>query len=254
MSEAEEARALEVVVNGSGWGGPAVPASAPGAELPRPTLERLALYYQIAIGAAEEGRGTIRSSFVARCVRINETLVRRDMAAAGIVGRPHIGYAVSDVIARLEEVFGLPEHGNAILVGCGALGSAIARSEGLSRFGLNLLGVFDLDPTKTGRNVGGRAVQPMAACAQFIEQAKVEIAVLTVPGGDAQAVADWLVENHIGAIWNFAPVHLQVPDRVVVRNEHLSNGLVQLIYTAKLLRTRGRENRAVHPTGHSRRT
>jgi len=199
----------------------------------RPLLERLALYYQIATRAGEEGQDAISSAFLAQLIGIDATLVRKDMAAAGITGRPKVGYSIAEVIAHLDDVLGLTDRNDAILIGAGDLGSAIARYPGFSRYGLKIAAVFDIDTAKVGRSIGGHVVLPMEKCKSFIEIFRIQIAIVTAPASVAQEIADWLVRKGIKVIWNFAPVHLRVPEDVAVRNENLALGLAQLIHMFK---------------------
>jgi redox-sensing transcriptional repressor len=208
-----------------------------GTGFSRPLLERLALYYQIATRAGEEGQDAISSAFLAQLIGIDATLVRKDMAAAGITGRPKVGYSIAEVIAHLDDVLGLTDRNDAILIGCGDLGSAIARYPGFGRYGLKIAACFDIDAGKVGRSIGGHVVLPMEKCKSFIEIFRIQIAIVTAPASVAQEIADWLVRKGIRAIWNFAPIHLRVPDDVAVRNENLALGLAQLIHTFKYKRT-----------------
>jgi redox-sensing transcriptional repressor len=210
--------------------------SEEGPGFSRPLLERLALYYQIVTRAGEEGQDAISSGFLAGLIGIDATLVRKDMAAAGITGRPKVGYPISEVIARLDETLGLTDRNDAILIGCGDLGSAIARYPGFARYGLKLAAIFDIDAGKVGRNIGGHVVLPMEKCKSFIDIFRIEIAILAAPASVTQDLADWLVRKGIKAVWNFAPVHLRVPDEVALRNENLALGLAQLIHLYKCKR------------------
>ena len=56
----------------------------------------------------------------------------------------------------------------------------------------------------------------------------VHIGIITVPADQAQAVCDALVEAGIKAIWNFAPIHLYVPDGVLVQTENMAASLAML--------------------------
>ena len=60
---------------------------------------------------------------------------------------------------------------------------------------------------------------------EFIETHQVDIAALTLPKENAEAVAAKLVSYGIKAFWNFAHVDLDVPDDVVVENVVDQNGL-----------------------------
>ena len=59
---------------------------------------------------------------------------------------------------------------------------------------------------------------------------QVDIAVLSVPSAYAQETAELLVRGGVRAIWNFAPVDLNLPDGVAVNNVHLSDSLHILSY------------------------
>lgn len=196
-------------------------------------LERIARYYQIATREGEEGSGFISSGFLAELLGIDATLVRKDMAVAGITGRPKVGYPIGEMLARLDQLLGLTDRHDAILIGCGDLGSAIARYPGFAKYGLKIAALFDTDPAKIGRSVGGLTVASMDKCESFIQIFRIEIAVLTTPASVSQDLADFLVARGIKAIWNFAPVHVRVPSHVVVRNENLAIGLAQLIHKLK---------------------
>ena len=65
---------------------------------------------------------------------------------------------------------------------------------------------------------------------EFLKEERIDIAVLTMPKGNAGKVANMLVELGIHAIWNFAHLDLELPEDVVVENVHLSDSLMQLSY------------------------
>lgn len=207
------------------------------AVLPRSLCERLALYHQIVSRMGEQGNDTMSSAALASLLNIDPTLVRKDMAVVGVTGRPKVGYQVADVINRLDEVLGLSSRKNAILIGCGRLGSAIIAYGGFSQYGLKISAVFDTDYAKVGQTISGNTVLPMEKCRNVIEIFGIEIAILTVPASAAQQLADWLVARGIRAIWNFSPVQLRGPDDVVVRNENLAQGLAQLIHGLKQMKS-----------------
>ena len=56
----------------------------------------------------------------------------------------------------------------------------------------------------------------------------IHMGIITVPASAAQEVCDLMVENGILAVWNFAPVHLHVPDGVLVQNEDMPAHLAVL--------------------------
>jgi redox-sensing transcriptional repressor len=56
----------------------------------------------------------------------------------------------------------------------------------------------------------------------------VDIGIIAVPFGHAQAVADAMVAGGIRGIWNFAPIRLNVPENVIVQNEDIFSSVVVL--------------------------
>jgi redox-sensing transcriptional repressor len=110
----------------------------------------------------------------------------------------------------------------------GRLGSAIASYEGFGPFGMRIVAVFDHDPEKIGHFVSGHRILPMEQLEDILGIFQIRLAVLAVSPESAQEVTDRLVREGVQAIWNFAPVKLEVPDDVVVRNEDLAAGLAQL--------------------------
>jgi redox-sensing transcriptional repressor len=198
--------------------------------IPKPSLERLAQYHQIALRAGEDGNERLSSVYLSDILDVDETLVRKDMASVGIVGKPRVGYSTGQIIGRLEETLGLSEHTDAVLIGCGGIGSALLRYPGFSKYGLRISAAFDSDYGKVNQRVGDYVILPMEKCRSVVNSFRVKVAILAVPADVAQETADWLVQRGIQAIWNFAPVHLRVPEGIVVRNENLALGLADLIH------------------------
>ena len=66
---------------------------------------------------------------------------------------------------------------------------------------------------------------------EYCKTHDVDIAALTMPKSKADTIAQKLVDLGIKAIWNFAHVDLEIPDKdVVVESVHLSDSLMQLSY------------------------
>jgi redox-sensing transcriptional repressor len=209
-------------------------------KLPHATLARLTICYQVALRAGEAGREYLSSCYLADLLDVDETLVRKDMAAVGIVGRPHAGFSTGEIIFRLQRTLGLSQITDAIMIGCGSLGSALLRYPGFTRYGLRITAVFDADRNKVGQHIGEYVVLPMEKCRSIVDTFGVQVAILAVPADAAQEIADWLVGRRIEAIWNFAPVQLKVPRHVIVRNENLAVGLAQLIHLIRQPRAQDR--------------
>ena len=90
------------------------------------------------------------------------------------------------------------------------------------------MAAFDLDESKIGGCIHGKVVYPLEKLVDFVKLADIEIGVVAVPATEAQIVADLLVEGGIRAIWNFSPVHLEVPESIIVQNQDLYCSLATL--------------------------
>jgi redox-sensing transcriptional repressor len=63
-----------------------------------------------------------------------------------------------------------------------------------------------------------------------IARERPDIVVLTTPGDEAQKVVDRLVKAGIRALLNFAPVQLQVPPDVTLKNVNMAMELEGLSF------------------------
>jgi len=62
----------------------------------------------------------------------------------------------------------------------------------------------------------------------MIRRLNTRLGIITVGAESAQEVCDQLVEAGVLAIWNFAPVILQVPEQIIVQNENMASALAVL--------------------------
>ncbi len=196
-------------------------------KLPRSLRSRLPHYYRLSERAIRAGEGEIAVSEAAVQLEISDAQVLED---AG-----HLGVEVSEGTLPAEQVRDVAEHvlglrpvNTAVLIGMGRLGSAIASYEGFGPYGMRIVAVFDHDPQKVGRFVSGLRILPMEQLEDVISIFQIRLAVLCVSPEDAQEVAHRLARAGIQAIWNFAPIRLEMPSDVVVRNENIVIGLAQL--------------------------
>ena len=198
--------------------------------IPRPSLNRLPLYYRHLIELAEKNVGITSSEELGEAVNVPAAQVRKDLTFLGELGRPGVGYEVLSLAAHLEEVLGIVNDKEAVLVGAGRLGTALASYEGFRKYGLNIIALFDSDPEKVGQTVCDKSVFPISKLSNLVRRLNVQLGIIAVPASCAQEISDLLVQSGIKVIWNFAPVHLKVPDQVWVENEDLAVRLAALSY------------------------
>ena len=127
----------------------------------------------------------------------------------------------------IEAYLNFAEDTGTIVVGAGKLGRALLDYTGFEKAGFNVMAGFDIEPS-VDISEGGKPIYPISRLEHFCRHYDVHIGVIAVPAESAQDVCDSLVSCGIRAIWNFAPVHLQVPDSVIVQSENLAVSLTSL--------------------------
>lgn len=204
------------------------PQAKPARKLSRALAGRLARYREIIDAAQKNGKAYVSSDSCGRELHVDGTLVRKDMACLGVVGKPHVGYPVADVLAALDRHVHEQTQRAAVLVGVGNMGTALIRSGTLERHGVHLEAVFDADTSKVGETIGRHSVDVMGHLEERIDECGAKLGVVTVPAESAQAVIDRMAAAGIRVIWNFAPIRPQIPNGVRVLNEHLAESVGRL--------------------------
>jgi redox-sensing transcriptional repressor len=197
--------------------------------IPEPTLRRLPIYYQY-LKKLKAGQDAeyVSSTQIGSDLHILPIQVRKDLEITEAVGRPKVGYGISELMKNIEAFLGWDNTTDGYLIGVGHLGSALLGYQGFREYGLNLVAAFDNDESKVGAEVHGTKVLHVDKLPNMIKRMGIKIGVLTVPGQAAQELADIMVKSGICAIWNFSPVKITVPAGVIVQHENLASSLVVL--------------------------
>ena len=190
-------------------------------KVPEPTLRRLPWYLSNVRLMKKRGEQYVSSTQLSKETNINSSQIANDLSYVNISGKTRVGYEVDALISVLEDFLGFTRMHKAYLFGVGSLGGALIRDTGLTHFGLEIVGGFDVNPKLVGKKINGI---PIYHTDDFIEKMKdsdVNIGVLTVPIEIAQDIADYMVKGGVQAIWNFTPFRIRVPENIVVQNTSL---------------------------------
>ncbi|MGN0906896.1 MAG: redox-sensing transcriptional repressor Rex [Bullifex sp.] len=196
--------------------------------LPIPTVKRFPSYLRILHACQEKGDVYISATVLAEELGLKPIQVRKDISYTGLEGKPKVGFEIRELIKVLNHVLGWDNTSEAVIIGAGNLGSALARYAGFKAYGLKMAGIFDNDRRKIGKNIGSLTVLSMDDLAAFIHEHRIVTAVITVPASVAQEVADFLMAEGIKAIWNFAPIDLKVLPSVALQRTDLATALAVL--------------------------
>lgn len=203
-------------------------ASSRVRNLPTPSVQRLPVYLRFLKEARNRGDDVVSCTRIAEEFGQRSVQVRKDLAITGVSGRPKVGYRVDELIEAIESFLGWDVKTTAFLVGVGNLGRAILNYEGFVEHGLDVVAAFDANPALFGQEINGRVVRPLDQIAATAERLRrdegrtIEMGIVTVPARAAQQVADKLVEIGVRAVWNYAPIRLDLPSDVVYEEVKLS--------------------------------
>ena len=198
------------------------------AALSQGTLQRLPQYLIMIKGEMQAGRNAVTADDIAEVVRVSPSQVRHDLSSCGVNRAPGERYDAKELSRSLEHALGYDDISNAVIVGAGQLGRALLSYSNYSDYGVDVIAAFDANEAIVGQEVGGKPILSIKRMTTLCRRMKVHIGIITVPALHAQDVCDKLVEGGIQAIWNFAPVHLKVPDNVIVKNEIIAVSLGEL--------------------------
>lgn len=195
-------------------------------EISRATLSRIPSYLAYLQGLPP-GVRNISATTIARDLGLGEVQVRKDLGCISGGGKPRVGYDAAGLVDSLQSFLSC-KNGGAVIVGAGKLGRALLDYGGFAGYGLEILAAFDRAVTAEEKSEAGGRILPMEALESFCRDAHVSIGIIAVPAPEAQAVCSRLVENHIRAIWSFAPCPLTVPPGVAVEYENMALALAHL--------------------------
>jgi redox-sensing transcriptional repressor len=194
------------------------------------TVRRLSIYLRFLEEFEDRGLATVSSEELARRGGTTSAQVRKDLSFFGSFGKRGLGYSVPELSAALREILGLGREWRVVIVGAGKIGAALAQYRGFRQRGYNIIAVYDSNPEKIGRSLEGIEIRDMARLETDVAAERPEIAVIAIPGEEAQAVLDRIVRTGIKAVLNFAPVQLNAPADVTVKAVNMAMELEGLSF------------------------
>ena len=198
-------------------------------------IKRLPKYHRYLQELMKNDVDRISSKELGEKIGFTASQIRQDLNCFGDFGQQGYGYNVRELYNQIVSILGLDQNYKTIMVGAGNIGQAIANYTSFVRLGIELVGIFDVNPKVIGTKIRDIKIDAESNLREYLKSNSIDIGIICVPKINAQRVCDELVAGGIKGIWNFAPVDLIVPNDVNVENVHLSECLSTLIY---LLHTR----------------
>ena len=197
-------------------------------EISQAVIRRLPRYYRYLGELLDEGVERISSNDLSHRMKVT---IRQDLNNFGGFGQQGYGYNVQFLYEEIGKIMGLNTEHRIIIIGAGNLGQALANYVKFEKLGFVITALFDVNPELSGKSVRGIPILMLSELDEYCRTHRVDIAALTMPKSKADSIASKLVDLGIRAIWNFAHVDLEIPNKdVVVESVHLSDSLMQLSY------------------------
>lgn len=199
------------------------------AAVSKATLARMPAYLRYLKEESIKGKEYVASAAIAKDMAVSAILVRKDLAlVSSTAGKPRLGFEVNGLISDIEKFLGYDNVSDALVVGVGGLGKAFLSYEGFKNYGLNIVAGFDVNPDVVHTTVNQKPIYHLSELRKFVEQRNINIGIITVPKQNAQEVCTLMIRAGLKAIWNFAPVKLNVTGGVIVHYEDLAASLAML--------------------------
>ena len=186
-------------------------------QVPLPALERLSTYIRCLMELEREGVDSVSSQEMERHTGVTAAQFRKDLSYFGEFGKRGIGYNVRELRDRIAHLLRIDSEQNVLLVGAGHLGSALIAYPGWRSYRFRIAAVFDRDPDKVGSTIRRLTVRDIGELEDANRTIGARIGILAIPAWEAQHVANRLIAAGITGLINFAPVKLQTPPHVTVR-------------------------------------
>lgn len=199
--------------------------------IPLPTIRRYPIYLRAIKAKIAAGDFYVSGAVLAEELGFDSVLSRKDLAMAGVPGRPRRGYPAAELCEAISHALGWDVPTEAALIGTGSLGCALLGYNGFEEQNLSIATAFDSSKSVIGKQIHGVKVRPMEDLSSIIKHLKIKIGIITVPAVNAQECCNQLVAAGVKAIWNFAPIQLSAPKDVVIQNVDLAQSLAVLSHS-----------------------
>ena len=192
-------------------------------------IKRMPKYYRYLGELVKNDVDRISSKELGEKIGFTASQIRQDLNNFGDFGQQGYGYNVKELHNQIGTILGVGKEYNAVLIGAGNIGQAIANYSRFTDIGLGITAIFDANPKLVGMRIRDVEIKDIDEL-KYLEENNIDMGILCVPRINAQKVCDVLVNGGVKGIWNFAPIDLHVPETVKVENVHLSESLLTLVY------------------------
>ena len=197
-------------------------------------IKRLPRYYRFLGELKKQNITRISSGELAEIMKVTASQIRQDLNCFGGFGQQGYGYNIDMLYEEIGSILGFDILTDAIMIGVGKLGLAVAQNMNFNKVGFRLIGAFDNNPEVIGTAASDLNVLSVDSLEEFCKEHKPQVAILCVPTSAAKDLSEKLINLGIKGFWNFThyDITLLHPE-VLVENVHLNDTLARLSYKIK---------------------
>ena len=194
-------------------------------------IRRLPRYYRFLGDLKNAGLTRISSRELSERMGLTASQIRQDLNCFGGFGQQGYGYNIEILRTEIGQILGLDRPQNAILIGVGNLGRAIAQHINFETKGFHLIGIFDSKESLTGKMVGNLPIRNTSTLDEFCRENLPTVAILCIPKEAASNLAKQLIKLGIKGFWNFSHYDIAMNHPgITVENMHFGDSLMTLSY------------------------
>lgn len=194
-------------------------------------IKRLPRYYRFLGELKKEGMTRISSRELSERMQLTASQIRQDLNCFGEFGQQGYGYNIELLQGEIARILGLDKPQNAILIGVGNLGKAIAHYINFESKGFHLIGMFDAKESLVGQMVRNVPIRHISTLDEFCRENMPQAAILCIPKEASKEICEQLVKLGVKGFLNFShyDISLDHPG-VEVENIHFGDSLMTLSY------------------------
>lgn len=194
-------------------------------------IRRLPRYFRYLRELIRLDIARISSKDLSERMNVTASQIRQDLNCFGGFGQQGYGYNVNSLYVEISHILGVDRNFNAVIIGMGNLGRALAWNPLFEKRGIAIKGLFDIDKNIIGSNVNDLTIMSLDTISEFLKTNHIDIAVITTPKAVAKETVDMLAGLGIKGFWNFSNAEIELSDKnLVIENVHLGDSLMALCY------------------------
>lgn len=197
-------------------------------------IRRLPRYYRFLDELLKKQIVRVSSNELSALLGLTASQIRQDLNCFGGFGQQGYGYPVEQLHAEIGKILGVADIQEAILIGAGNLGRAVANHLDFEQRGFRLSAVFDVAPDVIGTPVRDLTIRSIGDLDTFCSTHSPKLAILCIPQEAAETIVEHLQALGIRAFWNFSHYDIATTNKdLIVENVHLGDSLMTLSYRMK---------------------